>query len=66
MVLKHGTMAQHFEGLFPSVLKGTILVCGPLYRALFPNIASISFDPLIIEETLNPSAFEVPTGNVNH
>lgn len=38
----------------------------PFHRALFSNTASISFDPLITEENLNPEAFEVPAGNVNY
>lgn len=64
MVLRNGTIADHFEAWFPSVLKGMILVCGPLSQGPFPS--SISFDALITEDNLNPSAFEVPTGNVNH
>lgn len=66
MVFKNGSIAKHFETRFPSVLKGIILVPGPLSHTLFSNIGSISFDPLITEENLNPHAFEVPTGTVNH
>lgn len=41
--LKHGiqesiilTTAEYFEAWFPSVLKGIILVCGPLSEDSFP------------------------------
>lgn len=67
VVFKNSPIAEHFEAWFPSALKGIILVHGLLSWVSFSlNTASISFDPRITGENLNPHAFEVPTGNVNH